>query len=528
MSTRADVLVNGLWRPSSGGDSFKSVNPDSGAAGGAYPISPWEELAECLMAGAAAYEAMVDLPVEAIANFLEQFASRVEDRSVELVEIAHVETALPVSPRLTDIELPRMVDQLRQAAAAARARTWKRPVISSVARVASLYEAVPGVVCVFGPNNFPFAFNSIGGGDFASAVATGHPIIGKANPGHPETTRLLAEEADLAAGESGLPSGFIQLVYRTTHADGARLVADPRLAATAYTGSRGAGLALKSAADATGNLIYLEMSSINPVVVLPGAWAERGSELAAELVGSMLLGVGQFCTSPGLLLVQDGPEIGAIRDDLKAELENAPSGTLLGEGVVAGLEQVAEHWLAAGAGVVGSAAPATQSVCVFPNSMMEVGGKDFLAQPDALQAEAFGNLSLLVVCSDLDELIQCLGVVEGNLTGSIYSAQDGSDDLAYAAISPVLRQRVGRLLNDKPPTGVAVVAGMNHGGPYPSTGHPGFTAVGIPASLERFGMLQCYDNVRDDRLPPELQAANPLGMARSVDGEVTSDAVAWG
>lgn len=524
----AAVLLDGRWRQSAGMETFLTTNPQTGESLGSYPISPWTEVEDALAAGARAYDGMHDVGAEAVPHFLERFADRIEKRADGLVEVASAETALPENPRLADVELPRTMDQLRQAAAAARSRSWKRPVISSRARIASFHESIAGVVCVFGPNNFPLAFNGASGGDFAAAVATGHPIIAKANPGHPATTRMLAEEGSAAATEVGLPSGFIQLIYRTSHADGARLVADGRVAATAYTGSRQGGLALKRAAEASGNLIYLEMSSVNPVVVLPGAWRERGLPLAEELASSLLTGAGQFCTSPGLLFVLAGPEADEIRASLKRELEKAPVGTLLGGRVVDALGETAAIWEESGARLVASASSPEAVACSYPNSMMEIDGAGFLNASEQLQKEAFGNLSLLIVCENVDELRGCLDLLEGNLTGSIYSATTGEDDVAYATVVRALRPRVGRLLNDKAPTGVAVVPAMNHGGPFPSTGHAGFTAVGIPASLERFSMLQCFDNVRDDRLPPDLQADNPLGLVRHVNGEWTSSRFVWG
>ncbi len=157
---------------------------------------------------------------------------------------------------------------------------------------------------------------------------------------------------------------------------------------------------------------------------------------------------------------------------------------------------------------------------------MRVSGKKFLAEAEKLQTEAFGNASLIVVVRDADEAAAIIEHLEGNLTGSVYSDTRGSDDTLYARLAPLLRARVGRFLNDKMPTGVAVTAAMNHGGPYPSTGHPGFTAVGIPASLRRFAMLQCFDNVRPNRLPPALRNDNPNGKTwRMIDGRWTQDNV---
>ena len=523
----AEVLVAGSWKPSRGTNAFTSVYPRNGNELGVFPVSPWPEIEEALEAGAQAYEQLQESSAETLAGFLERFADRIESRSELLVEAAHAETALPARPRLADVELPRTTDQLRQAASAARQRTWREPVLSPAARIASLYGPIPGVVCVFGPNNFPFAFNSAAGGDFAAAVATGHSVIAKGNPGHSETTRLLAGEAHLAANDLGLPSAMIQLIYKTSHEDGFRMVADSRVAATGYTGSRQTGLKLKAAAETAGRPIYLELSSVNPVVVLSGAWEERGRGLAEELAESMLAGNGQFCTSPGLILTPDGSHVEGLRQGFRKSLEKAPSGTLLDQGVALGLARSEEIWDAAGATLVAEAPQAGPGFS-FPNTMMEISGDLFLENTELFQREAFGNLSLLVVSRDLDQLVECLQHLEGNLTGSVYSATGGRDEKAYAAVAGHLRERVGRLLNDKVPTGVAVVPAMNHGGPYPSTGHPGFTAVGIPASLKRFAMLQCYDNVPDHRLPPELQAANPLGLQRMVNGTWTSEAVTWG
>ena len=214
--------------------------------------------------------ALRQLPVENIAHFLELYAGRIEAARAALVDMAHIESALPKKPRLDEVELPRTVNQLRQAAAAAREGSWALPTIDTKAGIRSMYAALEGPVTVFGPNNFPFAFNSAAGGDFAAAIAAGNPVIAKANTSHPGTTRLFAVEALAAAIEAGLPPATVQLIYRTDHETGKLLVAHPLVAATGYTGSRSAGLTLKEAADKAGKPIYLELSSINPVVILPG------------------------------------------------------------------------------------------------------------------------------------------------------------------------------------------------------------------------------------------------------------------
>jgi NADP-dependent aldehyde dehydrogenase len=162
----------------------------------------------------------------------------------------------------------------------------------------------------------------------------------------------------------------------------------------------------------------------------------------------------------------------------------------------------------------------------FQNTLLKVSGRQFLTKPDVFQTEAFGNGSLFVLAESVSQAIEIAEALEGNLTGSLYTDTAGSDDADYARIEPVLRTRVGRLLNDKMPTGVAVTASMNHGGPYPATGHPGFTAVGVPASLVRFGALHSYDAVREHRLPPALRNKNPGGLWRMIDGVWSTDDVA--
>ena len=427
------VLLAGQWRAASANGNFHAENPATGERlPDEFPVSTWVDCDDALNAAAGAANILRGTPPERVARFLTRFAERIKARAAEIVATANLESGLPKAPRLAEVELPRTTGQLRQAAAAALEGSWAMPVIDAKLNIRSMLAPV-GPVWVFGPNNFPLAFNSVSGGDFAAAIAAGNPVIAKANTSHPGTSRLLAEEAFATVTEAGLPPATVQLIYRTTHADGERLVADPRTGATGYTGSRRAGLKLKAAKDEVGKPIYVELSSVNPVLMLPGALAERGAKLAEEYTGSCLMGTGQFCTSPSFVV---------------------------------------------------------------------------LFARDAVQAA------------------QILDQLEGNLTGCIYSDTTGKDDALYDQLVPHLRPRVGRLLNDKMPAGVAVSPAMNHGGPFPATGHPGFTAVGIPASLRRFGMLACYDNIRPARLPASLPDKNPNGkMWRLIDGNWTQSDV---
>lgn len=517
--TMQPVLIAGQWKAAQAAGEFRAENPAlKSALDDAYPISSWSDVDEALASATTVAAGLRQLKVEHRAKFLELYAAAIERQADALVEMAHAETALPKRPRLAEVELPRTTDQLRQAARAARDGSWMLATIDTRLNIRS-YHAPIGPVFVFGPNNFPFAFNSVAGGDFAAAIAAGNPVIAKANTSHPGTTRLLALAADVAAREAGLPDGSIQLLYRTSHADGERAVADRRTGATAYTGSRAAGLALKAAADCAGKPIYLELSSVNPTVILPNALGERGDPIAQEFVTSCLMGTGQFCTNPGIVILLAGAETERFIGTLCERFGAAPVGTLLSRGVLASLEASFKRLTSAGAKVLAGGTSGGGNGYSFANSLLTISGSRFLHQPELFQTEVFGNASLLVVAENLAEMARIVDALEGNLTGCIYSHSGGDDEAAYGEIAPRLRARVGRLLNDKMPTGVAVSPAMNHGGPYPATGHPGFTAVGIPASLRRFTALECFDNVRHHRLPAVLENRNPTGsMWRLVDG----------
>jgi len=520
------ILLNGSWTSSVATATFQAVNPATEQPmPQTFPVSPWSEIDAVIGHAARASAEMRGWPGSRFAEFLEVYATEIESRAELLVETAHAETGLPKSPRLKDGELPRTTNQLRQAAASARDESWRVPTIDTATNIRSMFGAL-GPVVVFGPNNFPYAYNGIAGGDFAGAIAAGNPVIAKGHPCHPETTRIFGEAAVAAVKATGMPSGLVQLIYRTSHEDGLKLVSDHRIGGVGYTGARQTGLKLKAAADAAGKPIYLELSSINPVYILSGALRERLEKIADEFTSSCLMGAGQFCTNPGLIIVPAG-EVGDAFTALVAEkFQAAPVGTMLAEGVRGSfLKAVGTILDAGGKLVTGGEAGGGKGVCCR-NTLMKVSGRQFLVNPLAFQTEAFGNGSLIVHAESTAQMLEIAEQLEGNLTGCIYTDTQGSDDSDYVQIEKILRTRVGRLLNDKMPTGVAVVSSMNHGGPFPATGHPGFTAVGVPASVTRFGMLQSYDAVRPHRLPSVLQNRNPGGVWRRINGEWTQADIA--
>jgi alpha-ketoglutaric semialdehyde dehydrogenase len=522
------VLIAGEWRESKKpAGQFHAVNPAKKTElPEGYPVSGEDDVRDLLQAGKRAADELRTAVPGRKADFLECYARKIEALTGELVEIAHMETALASEPRLRNIELPRTTNQLRKAAAAARERSWCRATIDTESNIRSQYGPLGGPIVIFGPNNFPYAYNAVSGGDFAGAIATGNPVIAKAHPSHPGTTRILAGAAFDAVIETGLPAATVQMIYHLQPELGFKLVSHPALGASAFTGSRTAGLKLKEAADRAGKPIYLEMSSVNPVFILPGAIKTRCEEIAAELFSSCSLAAGQFCTNPGLIILIKGQDTESFIQSVSERFANGTPGILLTSAGPDNISMALKTLTSAGARILVGGKKAETEGYSFLNTLLRVTAQSFLKHPEALQTEAFGTVSLLVIADDPAQVKQIASVLKGNLTGSIYSDLQGSDDDSYQLIEPELRIKVGRLLNDKMPTGVAVVPSMNHGGPYPATGHPGFTAVGFPGSMMRFAALQCYDHVRSHRLPAELQDQNPTGtMWRMIDGEWTRKSI---
>jgi 2,5-dioxopentanoate dehydrogenase len=515
----AQVLIDGKWRNADAEGTFQAENPATGKTlPMGFPISRWSDCDLALTAATRAAEELRTIDPSRIAAFLETYADYIEAAAPAIIAAAAEETALPVTPRLKDVELPRTTNQLRQAAAATREESWRNATLDLEKNIRSCLAPI-GPVIVFGPNNFPFAFNGVSGGDFAAAIAAGNPVIAKAHPLHPNTTRLLAEQALRAVEATNLPPATVQMIYNVSNETGLKLVGDPRVGAVGFTGSRNAGLHLKRAAEDSGVPIYLEMSSINPVIFLPGALAERSEQLAQELVDSCLAGAGQFCTSPNLVLPFNTPQTEGFLAQVAKSFNERPTQPLLSAAGRKQLHQGVQALTAAGAQLVTGGDNASGDGYRYANTLLRASAAQFLAAPHDLQREIFGNATLAVVINTEEELRSILSLLEGNLTGSVYSDKSGADDGVYNSVVSILRQKVGRLLNDKMPTGVAVSPAMNHGGPYPSTANSSVTSVGLPAAMKRFAKLDCYDAVRPERLPAILRdtITNP-GTWRSING----------
>jgi 2,5-dioxopentanoate dehydrogenase len=519
MNTFEQVLIAGNWRASQDAQTgFRAEDPTrADAIGPTFPISGATDIDTALRAATKAAGELSSAPPERIADFLERYANAIDADADTLVTLAHAETALPAEPRLRSVELPRTSNQLRLAAKAVREHAWNDPVIDTRNGLRTQRAPLNKPVLVFGPNNFPFAFNAIAGSDFASAMAARNPVIAKAHPAHPATSQRLAQLAHQSLIDTGLPAASVQLLYHFDNNLGLALAGDSRLGAIGFTGSRTGGLALKAAADKAGIPMYAELSSVNPVFLLPGALAERGDTLAQEFFTSCTMGSGQFCTNPGVVIVPKGPAGDAFIATATRLFTQAAPPVLFSRGVQKNLAQALKSLLAAGAELLVGGSESGDGYRFQP-SLLSVADDVFLANAPALQAEAFGPVSLIVHAQNVTAMAAIAEQFEGNLTGTIYRAADGSDDTHWHAIATPLRTRVGRLIVNKMPTGVAVSPAMNHGGPYPSTGHPGFTAVGMPAAIHRFTALHSYDNVPDALLPAELRNRNPGGLQRLVDG----------
>ena len=518
------MLIAGQWQPArESHGTFRARNPATGEQSGpVFPICGAADLEAALSAAAAVAEAVAATAPERIADFLDAYADAIDADAETLTALAHAETALPLPTRLRGNELPRTSRQLRLAAQAVRSYAWTQPVIDTGAGLRSHLAPLSKPVLIFGPNNFPLAFNAIAGSDFASAIAARNPVIAKAHPSHPATSQRLAQLAHAALLGAGLPAAAVQMLYHFDSALGLALAGDARLGAIGFTGSRAGGLALKAAADRAGVPCYAELSSVNPVFLLPGALAERGETLAQELFASCTQGSGQFCTKPGIVIVPEGAPGDVFETAVAAQFAAAAPQVMFSAAVLDQLQHGVSTLREAGARVLAGGAATEGTAFRFSPTLLAVDAATFLAHAQALQTEAFGPVTLLLRAAGTDEMLALARVLEGNLTGTIYRAGDDADDGAWAAIATALRPRVGRLIANKMPTGVAVSPAMNHGGAFPSTGHPGFTAVGMPAAIRRFAALHCYDGVPDPLLPPELRDRNPGAVQRLIDDRWTT------
>jgi 2,5-dioxopentanoate dehydrogenase len=454
-------------------------------------------------AAEAAFETYAELPPANIARFLERVADEIVELGEVLIATAVGETALSVD-RLTG-ERTRTVNQLRLFAEVVRKGDWKDvridpalPDRKPLRRSDLRRTLIPiGPVAVWAASNFPLAF-SVAGGDTASALAAGCPVILKAHPGHPQTSALAAGAIGKAIESCGLPAGVFAMVEGASPEVSLALVRHRGVKAGAFTGSLRAGRALFDAAAARPEPIpfFAEMGSVNPVFLLPEALAQRGEAIADGLTQSVNLGVGQFCTCPGLAVGIASPDFDRFAEQLRARFAQTKGGTMLTPGIsTAYCAAVADI-----ATIKGVRVAKGEGEGPVP-SLFETSAQIFLANP-ALRHEVFGPSTILVRCESQAEFEQVGRALEGSLTATLQATE--ADLRAQSALLKMLKHKAGRIIFNGFPTGVEVCAAMQHGGPYPSTTDPRFTSVGT-AAIVRFARPICYQDFPAEFLPEELR-----------------------
>ena len=501
--------------------TFTAVNPATGETLEAFHESSAADVAAACALAEAAFEAFSEQAPAERARFLECVAEEIAALGDALILRAVAETALPRAR--IEGERARTMGQLQFFAAWLREGTWLDVTIDR-----ALPDRVPaprpdlrrrnvavGPVAVFGASNFPLAF-SVAGGDTASALAAGCPVIVKGHPAHPGTGELVARAIRAAVDRCGLPAGVFSYLPGSTHRLGAALVADPRIQAVGFTGSRAGGLALLRVAAARAQPIpvYAEMSSVNPVFLFPAAARARGAELGGAYVQSLTQGAGQFCTNPGLLIGVDDVGLERFVAAAVEALSQAPAQTMLTAGIAAQFEQGVEA-LAAHPDVRTLARGRTADAPGAGRAALLATQATPFCRDARLAAEVFGASSLLVRSASTDGFLPIARQLEGQLTATVLC--DAADEPAVAALLPVLARRAGRVIANAWPTGVEVAGAMVHGGPYPATSDGRSTSVGTLA-MQRFLRPVCYQNLPESLLPPALAAGNPWGIPRRIDG----------
>jgi alpha-ketoglutaric semialdehyde dehydrogenase len=517
--------IIGFSRGALGGGAFHGFNPSSGEElAPTYYSAKADEVERAAQLAGKAFDIYSHATGRDKASFLRKIAENIDCLGDELVTRTTAETALP-SARIKN-EIARTCNQLRLFADMVEAGAWVDARIDRAdpsrtplpkPDVRSMLQPL-GPVVVFCASNFPLAF-SVAGGDTASALAAGNPVIVKAHHAHPGTAELVGLALSEAVRSCDLPEGVFSLIYGPGSEVGARLVQHPSIKAGGFTGSRAGGLALLKLASNRPEPIpfYAEMSSVNPVFILPSALAERTEEIAKGLHGSVTLGAGQFCTNPGLVFV---PEKGSEKliKGLEELMAATSSFTMLTEGISSAYREGAAS-LTKNSRVQSLAQSDVKDGCAAGAALFLTDAESFLKHP-SLSAEVFGPSTLLIKYSNRDALLRIARSLEGQLTATIHGAED--ELKSCRDLIAILKTKAGRLVFNGFPTGVEVGHAMVHGGPFPSTSDGRSTSVGTRAAL-RFVRPVCYQDFTDEALPGELKDANPLKIWRMVDGEMTRD-----
>lgn len=458
------------------------------------------------------------------ATFLKAIADEIEALGTDLIITTMAETNLPEGRLLG--ERGRTCGQLRMFAALLEEGSWVEVRIDTalpdrqpLARpdIRKMLQPI-GPVAVFAASNFPFAF-STAGGDTASALAAGCPVVMKGHSGHIKTSEMVASAIEKAAQKTGMPQGVFSLVIGPGAEVGKALVEHPSIKAVGFTGSYGGGMALFHLANARKEPIpvFSEMGSINPVILMPEKLKNEAESVAKLYAGSITQGVGQFCTNPGLLLAVDSSDLNNFIKTLATEIEKIAPAPMLNKGIYTNFVKMREQ-------AISQQSVDTEATSLIPTSadiqgiptVTSVSGEEFLKNT-TLHQEVFGPYSLIVKCKNLDEIERIIAHLEGQLTATFMATE--TELISNQAIVEALRQKCGRLLFNGVPTGVEVSSAMHHGGPFPASTDGRFTSVG-PDSIKRFVRPASYQSFPDSLLPDELKSSNPLNIWRLVDNKM--------
>lgn len=514
--------IIGYKRSTSNDESLRAFNPATGSwLEPVYSTALPSDVDEAASLAHSAFDTYSRTSGAAKANFLRKIAGNIEALGKTLFERATQETGLPAG-RIQS-ETARTCNQLRLFADSISEGSW---VDARIDRPDPSRQPLPkpdvrsmlrpiGPVVVFGASNFPLAF-SVAGGDTASALAAGNPVIVKAHHAHPGTSELVGMAIVDAARDCDLPEGVFSLLYGAGNEIGVALIKHPFIKAGGFTGSRSGGRALLDAATSRPEPIpfYAEMSSVNPVVLLPGAIGERADQLATALHGSVILGAGQFCTNPGLVLLRDDEESSHFIDKLADLMKETPGQTMLTPAISSTYQRSVTRRSSAAVVETLVEVGANPENCAARTALFKTDAASFLKSVE-LNEEIFGPSTLLITYKDESELLHVIESLEGQLTGTVHATDE--ELRKSGKLLNALETKVGRLLFNSFPTGVEVCHSMVHGGPYPATSDGRSTSVGTRAIL-RFTRQVCFQGFLNEMLPDELKDENPLGIWRLVDG----------
>lgn len=516
--------IIGTRRAQASDGSFFAVNARTGERlQPPYYSADDRDLDEAVALASAAFAGFRALPRSRRAEFLREIAAQLEALGDALVERVMLESALPET-RVRG-ERDRTANQLRFFAQIVEEGSWVDARIDTAdpnrkplpkPDVRSMMRPL-GPVAVFCACNFPLAF-SVAGGDTASALAAGNPVVVNAHFSHPGTAEMCGTAIAAAARRTQMPDGVFSLLFSHDHHIGQALVAHPLIKATAFTGSRKGGLALADIARSRPEPIpfYAEMGSVNPVFLLPNALVRSGGPVAAGLHASLTLGVGQYCTNPGIVMLEEGPAGDALMAALGAKIEATTPAPMVNSGILQNYcRLVEERTHDARLRRVSQATGGGGAAAV----LLEVDAGTFLRSPE-LAAEVFGPASLVVRYQTLDQILEVAATMEGNLTATIHVAE--GDEEAAARLVAALETRVGRIVFQGYPTSLEVCQAMVHGGAWPATADGRTTSVGGRA-IDRFARPVCFQDAPAWLLPEELRAGNPAGIWRIVNGERTRE-----